>query len=59
MCKKHALNECVKILYDVLAICVPYTKQLMNGWSATFIHKNGQSSNASKGLRKLLFTDIA
>ena len=54
-CAKTCSQLVSEDMYVVLPICVAYTIQLTNGWSATFIHKNGQSSNASKGLRKLLF----
>ena len=32
--------------YFVLPICVTYTNQLIDGWLATLIYKNGQSRNA-------------
>ena len=58
-CAKTCSKLVSKDTYDVLAICVAYASQLINGWTATFIHKKGQNSDASKGLRKLIGTGIA
>ena len=46
-CAKTCSKPVREHTYFVLPICVAYTNQHINGWSATFIYKNGRSTNAS------------
>ena len=45
-CAKTCSKPGQEDTYVVLPICAAYTNQLINVWSATFIYKNGQSTNA-------------
>ena len=45
-CAKTCSKPGQQDTHFVLPICAAYTNHLINGWSATFIYKNGQSTNA-------------
>ena len=45
-CAKTCSKPGQEDTHFVLPICAAYTNHLINGWSATFIYTNGQSTNA-------------